>query len=65
MMRQDKDVLAWKKANPYVLVNVSSRGTACGRVASIEDAVKVICERGDRYIATEGFSVLFDGRVIL
>ena len=61
----EKDMEAWKRANPYRLVNVSSIGTLCGRAASLDDAKRQIASMDGEFVGVSGTQVFFSQKILL
>lgn len=54
----EEDLDAWKRANPWILVNTQSSITHCGRYSTREEAVAAANERGG-VVSIEGHQVFF------
>lgn len=65
-MIRDKQLAKWIKANPWILVNVRSIGTMCGRFPTREAAEEHV--RRNQFatlVGVEGRNVLFGEPVYL
>ena len=58
MSRHDAQLAAWRKANPFILCNVQSSQSLCGRFPTLE-AAKAEAERRGGCVGVEGCVVLF------
>lgn len=58
-MCRSNSVEQWRRANPYVLVNAGSVGTACGRYATLQEAQRAVALRGAEYVGVSGTHVYF------
>ena len=63
-MAIDRNYEAWRKANPWVLVNTQNSQAMCGRYPNREAAEKAANERGG-VVAVEGHCVLFSEMPLL
>ncbi len=53
-----KQMDRWREANPWILQNIQSSQTLCGRFASLDDAVQEANRRGG-VVSIRGFVVSF------
>ena len=67
--RWQRELANWKRHNPYILVNVASIGTQCGRFPTLASAIAETEKRGADYLDVrqcgEHTEVLFRAPVIL
>lgn len=57
-MKTDRDLEKWRKANPWILVNVKNSIARSGRYPTLE-AAKEEAERRGGCVGVEGNAVLF------